>query len=329
MVSLKVKDATRTFRPVSARAILIIGKSHAQTRALIDEILQVFNRTSAQYNYSVTVDLFEDDIPVDLFSNKMVSSLYLKCNSSNILLRADENAFRSSRNYLGSFRLGNCNLLRMSSKFLEGFDQLRNLYFIGISNLQTALATLPTLPNLYQLQMSGCSNDFVADFEYDSSSILSPTLTILNAHSNNWNEIAMGWTLGWISKRNSTDKLLDVNLNGNAMSRIPSELGSISKFRNLWIVDNAVPMIVVSGSLNFEYPTTSFGNVFRYVNIVRSNVVDIQPGAFQGNFSWPTHIFLDENHLTRFEEDVFFPVFEEFDKADVSNYFEIFESMLG
>lgn len=63
----------------------------------------------------------------------------------------------------------------MNSKFLEGFETLSDITFRAVSYLQPVLATLPTLPNLKTLTVDGgCANDFVANFEYDTSTILSP-----------------------------------------------------------------------------------------------------------------------------------------------------------
>lgn len=281
-----------------------------------EEIIQIFNRTSSQYNYSVTVDFLRNEIPADIFSDKRVSSIKLRCGWNSDLPIIDPNAFRSSRNYTSKFVLFSCNLQRMNSKFLEGFDQLQRIEIESASHIQPFLATLPTLRNLFHLSFS-VENDFVANMEFDTSSILSPTLTELymTASFPGWDELAIGWTLGWLSQRNSTDNLVKVWMSGNAMSRTPPEFAFINKFTSLIFTSNAVPMTVSSGSFHFENPSYYIEDS-RALSLSSCRIVDIEAGAFQGNFSRSTHIYLSDNQLTRFEENVFYPVLEGFAMTD-------------
>lgn len=295
-----------------------------------DEIRQVFNRVSAQYIYQVTIELFEEDIPADLFSDKIVFTIDLTCNSSELLLSIDPNAFRYTRNYTDYFLLRNCNLLRMNSKYLECFNRLRSLYFESISNLQPALATLPTLPILSLINIYRCPNDFIADMEYDTSSILSSKLGSLFVNSGNWSEGEIGWMLKWLSKRNSTNNIYNVQISCNALRRIPPEVALIDNFMIFVIYNNTVPINVDSSAFNFVYPSTTSYLGTREVHIINSyNGVVIQPGAFQGNFSWPTAIDLSNNQLTLFEEDVFYPVLEQFASTDLSHRIQVNQSIIN
>lgn len=284
----------------------------------IDGILQIFNRTSAQPSYCVGINLLEGDIPADLFSDKQLKEVYFTCNASDLLLTVDSNALRSSRSYLAKMEISNCNLLQMDSNFLEGFDRLWYLEFGSTFNLQQALATLPTLRSLDTMLIDECANDFVADMEYDTS-VFAPVLHTFSASYNNWNEDTIGWLVDWLVNRNSTENIWYIDFNDNAMTKIPPEMALIGQFGVLHIIDNTAPMTVESDSFNFnQVPCKGV-----QISLSGSNITDIQPGAFQSNFSCATQIYLSDNNLTRFEEDVFYPILEKFASTRLYHHVDV------
>lgn len=261
-------------------------------------------------------DFFEEEIPEDIFSDKLVETMTFTCNSTNLHLRIDPNAFRSTRNHTDTLWFENCNLHRVNSKFMEGFDNLRYLTYYNSSNVQPAVVSLPNLPNLKQLYIARCANDFDSNLEYNASSILSPMLKELLLPFTNWPDDVIDWILGFFSQNLPNIEFMD--LEGNAMRRIPPDVARINAYWQFFCWYNTVPMKIDTGSFYFEYPLAIQSNT-RDLLLAMSNVVDIQPGAFQGNFSFPTRIFLIENHLTRFEENVFYPVLEQFAISGLNN----------
>lgn len=204
----------------------------------------------------------------------------------------------------------------MNSKFLEGFDDFYILEFTNVSNVQPALATLPSLPTLNQLRIINSVNaDFDTDMEYDTSSILSPNLLELDLADNNWDEVPIGWILGLISKRNSTNNpRLNIFLDRNAMSRTPPEMGLISGILKLSLTHNALPMRITHTGQSY------------YMDFRESNIVDVSPGAFLGincDYSYIQDLYLMDNHLTRFEEDVFYPVLVEFSQYPLFVFYNV------
>lgn len=92
------------------------------------------------------------------------------------------------------------------------------------------------------MSITECPNDFVADLEYDGTSVLSFSLRYIYVYSkHNWNEDAIGWLVDWFGNRNATTNSWHLSFSGHSISRIPRQMELIDNFGVLQIEDNIVP----------------------------------------------------------------------------------------
>ena len=96
--------------------------------ATMAQVSSIFNRTIPADWDSFTIYLEDRNeiIPIDFLGHHRINRLIdITCGSSNnILLRADPQAFRSSRNTTKLIYFFHCDLSRLDFHFLYGFDQL-------------------------------------------------------------------------------------------------------------------------------------------------------------------------------------------------------------
>jgi len=110
----------------------------------------------------LTVRSEGDTIPADLLGQSRFATagnLRVEASSGLPILEVDPNAFRSSKNSLGSISLVSFDTGRMDFDFLTDFTSLTSIQLGLLKNLEMSLPTLPILPALTDFSI----NSFYAD----------------------------------------------------------------------------------------------------------------------------------------------------------------------
>ena len=255
-------------------------------QALIDDVVNIFKRTTAAKLKTFRFTLSELDpsssknitIPSDLLNNHTVSyDIVLDCPVNKPYVEIDPDAFRSSKNLTQQFKLEYCEFYQFDFQFVEGFEKLSILSFSSIQNFNLAnWMNIPALPSLSQLDIyqSKGLNEWTALPQLHSTG-----LTLLRIDRCELLDDSMNYILNW-TVENSNQTLKTLNLIGNNLTIIPSQIPSFTSLESLDIHYEQSSGIakIPTGALNFNSPVT---------NLIMSDdhIEIIEPGAFQGNLN--------------------------------------------
>ena len=243
----------------------------------LDEVYSVFRRTSTAYLEKFVLELLPSDsteiIPADLLNNHWTGRIEISCKNGS--LRADPQAFRSSKNTTENISINNCDLTGLDFGFLSGFDQLSLTYFSGLSNIGAAnWNSFPSLPNLNELTIykSAGLN------EWTGFPRLTRGLDRLYIQECDIQDAAMDRVLNWIAQ-SSADTLHTLEIEVNYLTTVPLVLRvpSFPKLTNLYLgkQKTAIPVIPID-SLH------GFSPYFK-LQVADTGINKIDEGAFQGN----------------------------------------------
>ena len=215
-------------------------------------------------------------VPLDFLGNTTVTSyILIDCiglsGNSNPNLVIDPSAFRLSQNSLAKFTVRYCDFgLQKDLNFLSGFNKLEELRFYAANNF-SVFQYLPTLPSLQYLDVTSCRG-----LEQIAFPDLSPAkLKALSFDSNKISDQTADEILTKLVASNSADSLEFLNLNGNYLTKIPSQVGSVfPQLKTAHIGANNISYIP-SSSVTIAYPLES-------LYLGTNGLKTIESGAFQG-----------------------------------------------
>lgn len=182
----------------------------------------------------------------------------------------DQNAFGSSKEQLTSVEISHCNLEKLDMAFVGGCDNLDTLSITESSQLETGLSSLPSLPSLTSLTINDCTGLN----EWTKFPVLANGLNIFHVFGNqDLGDDGADRILEWIEK-SSASTLESLQMNSNALSKIPERLSAFRELAHLSLQNNIIPEIP-TGSLSFSAPVKS---LYVYADQVKA----IQPEALSG-----------------------------------------------
>ena len=215
-------------------------------------------------------------LPVDFLGITTVTSrISINCGYSsdnakfpNLVI--DPLAFRSSQNSLTTFSIAYCNfVLQTDFNFLNGFNRLEEFYIFAANNL-TAFQYLPALPSLQYLTVAFCPEFNQIPFPDLSSA----KLVYLNLYFNEMSDQKADGIVDKLADSNSANSLEKLDLYSNALTRIPSQVGSaFPKLKTADLGNNNISQI---SSLTFSSP------YLEYLDLILNNIKTIESRAFQG-----------------------------------------------
>jgi len=133
----------------------------------MNEVKIVFNKTDPPIDFellSLSPDQSEEDfvIQADLLGqSRVIWKLRLQGNSQSFqFLKVHPNAFRSSSKTLQNHGVSSLDASHLHFKFLKAFQNVREITFSNVSNLELSLPTLPLMPALKDLYIITSSTDF-------------------------------------------------------------------------------------------------------------------------------------------------------------------------
>lgn len=180
-------------------------------------------------------------------------------------------AFESTKDIVTSVEVNNCDLTELNFKFLNGFSNLDTLIISSSHNLPTSFKTLPLLPKLATLEIHHCSKlDQLTSF---------PTLDgiqsfLLYENPDLGDEIVDN-ILTWMGDSPAANSLVNLGLNANNLTKIPSGISKFTSLNSLELQNNKIP-VVRTGELSFTAPVKS---LFLYSDELEM----IEKDSFQGN----------------------------------------------
>ena len=246
-------------------------------RIPLEEVYNVFRRTYSTYLERFVLDLLPSEspkiIPADLINNHTADRIEISCKSGS--LRADQQAFRSSKNTTTWLIITNCDLTGLDFGFLSGFDQLSLTYFSGLSNIGAAnWNSFPSLLSLNELTIykSAGLN------EWTSFPRLTRGLDRVHIQECDIQDAAMDRVLNWIAQ-SSVDTLLRLEIEINFLTTVPLMLRvpSFSNLKTLYMGKQKTAIPVV--------PSGSFHGISPYYQLLveDAGITKIDEGAFQGH----------------------------------------------
>ena len=205
---------------------------------------------------------------------------------SSLILEVDPNAFHSTKNYTKGFRLDNIDCSLLDLNFLSGFDQLIELVFFNIWNIDYCLPSLPSLPSLKKFETKSCSgfnelNNFPPLTNGLTQVIFSGSENLTHSSHSYLDRLLndttvdriMNWLL--ISSANTLDTLAMIYM--RPITKVPSRIPSFKALQELYLYCNNISTIE-PGALAFSAPVST-------LSIFGSGIKEIRPGAFQGKYS--------------------------------------------
>ena len=242
----------------------------------LEEVYSVFRRATSDYLERFVLELLPSDsteiIPADLLNNHQIARIEINCENGS--LRADPQAFRSTKTRTTNIFIYNCDLNGSKFEFLSGFDQVYLTYFSGLSNLGLAdwnsFPSLPSLKNMNFYQSTGLN-------EWTSFPQLTRGLDSLYIKESDIQDAAMDRVLNWIAQW-SADTLFHLGIEVNYLTTVPMVLRvpSFPKLTRLYLgkQKSAIP-VVPSGSFHGFSP-------YYQLQVTDTGINQIDEGAFQG-----------------------------------------------
>lgn len=254
----------------------------------------VFNKTDPPINLellSLSSDRSDEDfvIPADLLGqNRVLWKLRLQGNSQSFqLLRVHVNAFRSSSNTLQSLDVSLLDASHLNLIFLKGFQNVKEIAFSNVSNLELSLPTLPSMPALKDLYINYFhgyqSGDLNKKWRFQNN-------IISHLQGNGLSKLVLSGTrkldqhglvqlLDWILPSSSQTLKEFLVLDGAKIDSIPRQLSSLKRLEKLTIENNQVNMTIPSRSI---YMSSDVGKRAVIIQLSSNRVVRVESGAFQG-----------------------------------------------
>ena len=187
--------------------------------------------------------------------------------------RIDAASFQETRKFTREIDIRGCNLKGFDFRFLEGFHNLKILYFYSVINLHLAgWKTLPPLKNLNSLDILEGSNELNEWIEFPA---LSMGLINISFVGNNIGDKAIDTILQWALDSPSAETLKHLDLGRNSLSRIPRQLSSFKNLESLFLGFNQIKTIY-SGSLQF------LAHSVKKLWLNSMDIDKIEPGSFRG-----------------------------------------------
>lgn len=226
-------------------------------------------------------------IPVDFLGESNVTSLSI-VGSGNVgsltSLIVDPNAFRSSKNTLQYFSLMYCNTDKLDLQFLKGFQSLHHMLFWQLSNLHRSLPTLPTLPSLNGLAIwfsTGLNETWQStDNIVLQSGVGLKDLLIFDCELNG---DSLAQILDWIMP-SSVKTLSSLHITFNKIDFTPWQLSSFRGLKKTQLTHNKVDLVLPKNSFYLQDKDMGFLVTDKpHIDLSNSRIVEIEPGAFQGN----------------------------------------------
>ena len=239
--------------------------------ASFDDIKSAFSTsTNKLIRLYVTIPPEETpNVPDNLLGTNQAEEIYLTCSSNaDSHLLVSENAFVYSSPVATAVQIENCQIDELNFLFLAGFQSLTDLS-ITHSTFPVTFDTLPLLPSLHALSISGCTNFQNWITPNDISSVRE-----LRLDDNLLGEANLGTILNYFLMSNID--IEDLSLNNNSLSRVPDIAFSFENLHSLSISSNNIS-VLSSGSLAFSAPQVD------YVGLENLSLDIIEEGAFEGS----------------------------------------------
>ncbi|KAK4009002.1 hypothetical protein OUZ56_014130 [Daphnia magna] len=274
------------------------------------DVHDVFNRTKARHVF--WLDLFSlspgvdsgdvIQLPADVLSEKSVDRLGISCSTlaGPLVLEIHPDAFRSSAHQMGHFEIAGCDFSRLDFQFLADTTSLISLSLGPGLNFRG----FPRLPFLARVTSLRIYN--YLDFRYwNQIAGRFPFLESLFLDGTQLGDRLINKLVSSIaSSPTGRHSLTQLSLWENRLSRVPEHLSSLKKLSYVNLFGNAIRFLAKgSFAFNSEIKVT-------FLILTRNSLERIEPGAFQGDFS-EAIIYLDYNHLTRFDSAVYQKVLEQ------------------
>lgn len=205
-------------------------------------------------------------------------SLYCPIRKTNPLL-VDPGAFTGTKLVTDTLSISNCDLNFVDWSFLKGFSNLSYISFDYNSNLHTTFYTFPasTLTSLqvfYLLGMIGMNG-------FSNASLKFPP-PVPNGLSSLWiwfaydmtTQAAQNLLAKWVTPT-SKDTLTSIQLGGNSLTAIPSDISKYSQLTDVQFWENAQPWNIQSRALNITVPVKT-------IYLDASRIASVSAGAFLG-----------------------------------------------
>ena len=249
----------------------------------ISSIANMFKKVSMSAISSVIHNLeliiLDSDklIPAELLAKCKVSNeiVITGANKKYHQISIDPEAFKSSQNLTCIFVLKSFDLTGVKFSFLSGFQHLKELAFLHISNIHSAnWTTLPTLPSLKYLYIKYSTGlEHWITFPNLKYGLLGLLLV-----GNNMTDIEMFRTLEW-AMESSANTLEILNIQSNAITRVPTQISSFKNLQSIYLDQNPFPPTIRSGSLDLVF-SSLFSLKWFYLTSV--GIENIESEVFQG-----------------------------------------------
>ena len=254
---------------------------------------RIFNQTAVQYFASLNLSQLTSDNGVDIAIPhkvlKNVERVDISCQSKHFPFKFEpivlidplpENNFfpLQFRSILQWLTISDCNLGQLNYEILYGLTDLIGFDIGNSINIyldSTWTHTFYSMTALSTLGINGCRNVSFLGLQEDrfhSSSSVKLTILVLvdNQLDDNNMDIFLSWTV-----LTSAGSLSYLNIEENALSRIPSQIVSFRSLKQLVLSGNKIP-IIKKGSLAFTYPIS-------FLILSNCSIETIEHGAFKGN----------------------------------------------
>ena len=190
----------------------------------------------------------------------------------------DANAFRSTKSVTIALFIQSCDLSQLNWSFISNFTSLEYLESSDNYNFIASFYTLPSasLPRLTQLWID---NSFDLNDGFQNLSLRYPEPLKQGLHSlriNYIQDFALNcFLIKWVTPYSkNTLEFLDISLNN--LSKIPNEIRNYKNLASVRLGSNQRPLTIQKNAFDLKK------NTLLDQRLVFSNVISIQPGAFQG-----------------------------------------------
>ncbi len=251
----------------------------------IEDIQNFFSRSTANTLEKVGLIIQPSDnfLPEDLISNNVrVADLifgysqasWIDGESGPTKLKVHPDAFRSSKNYTQKIDLNDFDCSELNLSFLSGFDQLKNLTFSNVLNMQHCLPSLPPIPNLILLDFQRCSGlGEVTSFPKLTNGLILFGFSPIPMDESS-NDQTISRILDWILLSSSSTLQFLKHEDNKYLTRVPDQIPSFIALKSLILRRNNIS-IIKTGSLAFPSPLT-------WLNLYGNGIETIEQGALQG-----------------------------------------------
>lgn len=271
----------------------------------LDDIIDVFYRTTPRDIYSVVVSASAAPadpvtLPQDLLSDKRVQNIYLMCPSNDVQLTISPDSFRYTRDTTTHFEIESCDITSLPDfGFLANFAVLKELAVLN--SIGVSLKGLPALPSLIDLTVSDC--DGLEASAADFPSLTPARVAKISLARCGLTDAGASTIMSKISVSTSASSLLSVDLSGNELTVVPSEVHALAKLQSLFLMNNKIVQTKV-GDLSFVSSVSD-------VNLESNGITDMEGKTFEyGDFTL-AKVQLRGNQLSLFAQNVFLEVLKQ------------------